>query len=85
LHVAAKRYLCTIEADYFFNLSKDSVESLELQGGRMSEAEIADFQKSAYWKDAVALRRIDEMAKDPKGPMPPFEDFSPEILGTLKD
>jgi predicted HD phosphohydrolase len=85
LHVAAKRYLCTVEADYFFNLSKDSVESLELQGGRMSEAEIADFQKSAYWKDAVALRRIDEMAKDPKGPMPPFEDFSPEILGTLKD
>ena len=85
LHVAAKRYLCTVEADYFFNLSKDSVESLELQGGRMSEAEIADFQKSAYWKDAVALRRIDEMAKDPKGPMPPFKDFSPEILGTLKD
>jgi predicted HD phosphohydrolase len=84
LHVAAKRYLCTVEADYFFNLSNDSVESLALQGGRMSESEIVDFQKSPYWQDAVALRRIDEMAKDPKGPMPPFEEFTEELLSTLK-
>lgn len=84
LHVAAKRYLCTVEADYFAKLSKDSIESLALQGGQMSEFELANFQQSPYWKDAVALRRIDEMAKDPKGPMPLFEDFTQEILSTLK-
>jgi predicted HD phosphohydrolase len=84
LHVAAKRYLCTVEDDYFGKLSKDSIESLALQGGQMSALEMADFQASAYWEDAVALRRIDEIAKDPKGAMPPFEEFSPEILSVLK-
>jgi len=33
LHVAAKRYLCATEADYFAKLSPDSVLSLSLQGG----------------------------------------------------
>lgn len=84
LHVAAKRYLCTVEDDYFSKLSKDSIESLALQGGRMTETEVAIFQNSPYWQDAVALRRIDEIAKDPKGPMPPFADFTPEILSALK-
>lgn len=84
LHVAAKRYLCTVETDYFAKLSKDSVESLALQGGQMSETEVSAFKQSPYWQDAVALRRIDEIAKDPKGPIPPFSEFMPEILSTLK-
>lgn len=33
LHVAAKRYLCATEPDYFDTLSPDSVRSLALQGG----------------------------------------------------
>ena len=33
LHVAAKRYLCAVEADYFDCLTPASVHSLELQGG----------------------------------------------------
>lgn len=84
LHVAAKRYLCTVEADYFSKLSKDSIESLVLQGGQMSEAELKTFQASPYWQDAVALRRIDEMAKDPHGPMPNFEEFTKEMLLSMK-
>ena len=84
LHVAAKRYLCTVEADYFSKLSKDSIESLALQGGQMSEAELKTFQASRYWQDAVALRRIDEMAKDPHGPMPHFEEFTKELLISMK-
>jgi len=84
LHVAAKRYLCTVEADYFSKLSKDSIESLALQGGQMSEAELKTFQASRYWQDAVALRRIDEMAKDPHGPMPHFEEFTKELLMSMK-
>src|SRR5665213_2548535 len=43
LHVAAKRYLCATEADYFGKLSPDSVRSLGLQGGPMSADEIAAF------------------------------------------
>src|SRR3954468_10241396 len=30
LHVTAKRYLCTVESDYFGKLSPDSVRSLKL-------------------------------------------------------
>ena len=40
LHVAAKRYLCTVESDYFGKLSPDSVRSLKLQGGLMSADEV---------------------------------------------
>jgi len=43
LHVAAKRYLCTADADYFARLSPVSVRSLELQGGPMSQDEAARF------------------------------------------
>ena len=38
LHVAAKRFLCGSEPDYFAKLSPDSVRSLALQGGPMTEA-----------------------------------------------
>lgn len=37
LHVAAKRYLCATEPDYFFELSPGSVQTLELQGGTSME------------------------------------------------
>jgi predicted HD phosphohydrolase len=82
LHVAAKRYLCTVEPDYFEKLTDDSIESLSLQGGRMTEAELAAFMQEPYREGAVALRRIDELAKDPNGPMPQFGEFAPEILQT---
>jgi phosphonate degradation associated HDIG domain protein len=63
LHVAAKRYLCATEADYFAKLSKDSVLSLSLQGGPMSPAEVAAFDALPEAAAAVQLRRIDEQAK----------------------
>jgi predicted HD phosphohydrolase len=80
LHVAAKRYLCTVEPGYFEKLSDDSIESLLLQGGKMSDDEVLAFKQESYWEDAIALRRIDELAKDPEGPMPKFTEFAPEIL-----
>ncbi|MBK6854229.1 MAG: HD domain-containing protein [Burkholderiales bacterium] len=83
LHVAAKRYLCATEPGYFASLSFDSVESLELQGGPMTDTETADFERQRYWRDAVALRRIDEQAKDPNGPLPPFAEFRKDIEQAL--
>lgn len=80
LHVAAKRYLCAAEPDYTARLSRDSIESLALQGGPMSPDEMQAFRRQTHWQDAVALRRIDERAKDPQGPAPVFSDFAPEIL-----
>jgi phosphonate degradation associated HDIG domain protein len=63
LHVAAKRYLCATEADYFAKLSADSVRSLALQGGPMSEAELADYRSNPFAEQATMLRRFDESAK----------------------
>ena len=75
LHVAAKRYLCAAEPDYFAKLSPDSVRSLALQGGPMSEAELANYRANPHAEAATALRRFDEGAKV-KGPAtPPVAHF----------
>lgn len=63
LHVAAKRYLCAVEADYRERLSAVSVRSLAVQGGPMSENEVAAFRARAGWEAAVRLRRWDDEAK----------------------
>jgi [1-hydroxy-2-(trimethylamino)ethyl]phosphonate dioxygenase len=65
LHVAAKRYLCATDNKYFGRLSAASVESLRLQGGPMSKDEIAAFESSRYFREAVRLRLWDDQAKVP--------------------
>lgn len=75
LHVAAKRYLCTVESDYFGKLAPDSVRSLELQGGLMSPDEVEAFRTNPYHAEAVRLRRYDEEAKDPRAQTPDFDHY----------
>lgn len=75
LHVAAKRYLCAVEPDYFAKLSRDSVVSLALQGGPMSPEEVAEFEAVPQFRDAVQLRRFDEQAKVKGLETPPASHF----------
>ncbi|UPY35904.1 phosphonate degradation HD-domain oxygenase [Sediminicoccus sp. KRV36] len=75
LHVAAKRYLCAVEPDYFAKLSRDSVLSLSLQGGPMSPEEVAAFEAVPEYADAVQLRRFDEQAKVKGLETPPAAHF----------
>jgi [1-hydroxy-2-(trimethylamino)ethyl]phosphonate dioxygenase len=75
LHVAAKRYLCTIESDYFGKLAPDSVRSLELQGGLMSPDELETFRAHPQHAEAVRVRRFDEAAKDPRATTPDFDYY----------
>ncbi|MFZ4410546.1 MAG: HD domain-containing protein [Paracraurococcus sp.] len=84
LHVAAKRYLCGTEADYFAKLSKDSVLSLSLQGGPMSAEEAAAFAALPGAADAVQLRRFDEQAKVKGLETPAVEHFLPYVARCLK-
>lgn len=84
LHVAAKRYLCGTEADYFARLSADSVRSLELQGGPMSPEEAAAFRAQPYALDAVQLRRFDEGAKVKGLAVPPTAHFVPHLRACLR-
>jgi phosphonate degradation associated HDIG domain protein len=79
LHVAAKRYLCATEADYFSKLSKDSVLSLSLQGGPMSVSEVAAFDALPQSAGAVQLRRFDEQAKVKDLQTPAVEHFLPYV------
>ena len=63
LHVAAKRYLCWKESDYLAGLSAASRQSLELQGGPMTDDEGHEFEKLPHYDAAVRLRRYDDMGK----------------------
>lgn len=63
LHVPAKRYLCTTDKAYHDGLSEASKKSLTLQGGPMSEAEREAFEQIPHFRDALALRRWDDLAK----------------------
>lgn len=78
-HVAAKRYLCTAEDGYFAKLSDESVRSLAVQGGPFSKSEAAAFLARPYAEEAVALRRWDELAKDPEMVTPSLEEFRPVL------
>jgi [1-hydroxy-2-(trimethylamino)ethyl]phosphonate dioxygenase len=83
LHVAAKRYLCATEPDYFARLSPDSVRSLALQGGPMSSEEVAAFRALPASEAAVRLRRFDEGAKVEGLPTPPVAHFLPYLRESL--
>jgi [1-hydroxy-2-(trimethylamino)ethyl]phosphonate dioxygenase len=65
LHVAAKRYLCATDPAYLGKLSSASVQSLKLQGGPMTPAEVADFESNKFARDGIRLRQWDDRAKDP--------------------
>lgn len=64
-HVAAKRYLCAVEPGYDDGLSDASRQSLALQGGPMSAAEVKTFGNQPNAAEAVLLRRWDDGAKIP--------------------
>jgi gamma-butyrobetaine dioxygenase len=82
LHVAAKRYLCATQAEYFGGLSAESVRTLALQGGPMSTGEVAAFEALPGWQDAIRVRRWDDAAKVPDIEPPPFAHFG-ALLGEL--
>ena len=55
--------LCATDDAYFNRLSEASVNSLMVQGGPMTAAEIADFEANPYHRDAVTLRHYDDDGK----------------------
>jgi len=59
LCVAAKRYLCAVEAEYLSTLSDGSRRSLEQQGGAMSTEEVQAYESNhgKFGEDAAQLRK----------------------------
>jgi phosphonate degradation associated HDIG domain protein len=74
-HVAAKRYRCAVDCDYFAKLSPASIKSLALQGRPFATSETRAFEQKPYWRDAVMLRRWDDAAKTPGIATPPLEHY----------
>lgn len=83
LHVASKRYLCTTEPDYYGKLAEDSIISLALQGGLMSDAELKEFESNPQYKMGVELRRIDDMAKVPALDVPGIDSYRSRAQSVL--
>ena len=84
LHVAAKRWLCAADPDYFARLSPGSVRSLALQGGPMQKEEAARFAALPYAEAAIRVRRWDDLAKVPGRKTPPLERYR-RVLDSLSD
>jgi len=84
LHVPAKRYLCAVDAGYLGLLSAESVRTLFLQGGPMTAAEVAAFEALPFSRDAVAVRRWDDQAKDTVVTPPRFAHFTPLLEGFVR-
>jgi gamma-butyrobetaine dioxygenase len=84
LHVAAKRYLCATEPGYLGLLSAESARTLALQGGPMRPDERAAFEALPHARDAVAVRRWDDGAKDPAVTPPGFAHFAPLLAALVR-
>ncbi|MGH7267933.1 MAG: HD domain-containing protein [Candidatus Rokuibacteriota bacterium] len=77
LHVEAKRYLCAIDPAYHAGLSAASVRTLALQGGPYAPAEARAFEAGPFARDAVRLRRYDDLGKVPGLPTPDLDHYRP--------
>jgi phosphonate degradation associated HDIG domain protein len=77
LHVAAKRYLSATDATYLGQLSPASRQSLDLQGGPFTAAEVESFERGPFFREAVRLRYWDDAAKVPGLAVPAFDHYRP--------
>lgn len=81
LHVAAKRYLCHVDPEYYALLSPASVQSLALQGGPFTAEEARAFERLPWYRDAVQVRRWDDAAKEPGLAVPVLEEYRTLLNG----
>jgi len=82
-HVEAKRYLCATESGYFACLSAASVNSLNVQGGPMNEAEVTIFEGHTHKNLFVKVRKWDDAAKVVGMSTPPFSHYVPVLERVL--
>jgi phosphonate degradation associated HDIG domain protein len=68
-HVQAKRYLTLRQPGYYAQLSEASRQTLEYQGGVMSEAEADAFEQDPLCAISLRMRQWDERAKEMNVPV----------------
>ncbi len=75
MHVAAKRYLVTMEPGYADQLSAESRRTLLRQGGPFTPEQCAIFARQSGFPEAIALRRLDDSGKEKRPPTSQFGDY----------
>ena len=83
-HVDSKRYLSAVEKEYYNLLSEASKISLHAQGGPFTKEEAEKFINKPFMKEAVKLRRFDDLAKELNKRTPPIEHFQHYVESSLK-
>ena len=78
-HVDSKRYLATVEEGYYDLLSEASKLSLAVQGGPFTKEEAKKFIDKPFMKEAVEMRRFDDMAKILNKKTPDINYFRPYV------
>ena len=85
LHVRAKRYLCTVEPSYYDNTTIPVQHTFWLQGGKMTAAEVKEFEALPFAKEATKLRRWCDRGMIPGRKTKKFEEYYPLIESVLKE
>lgn len=85
LHVIAKRYYYTKIDSYKYMLSEGSRQSLQFQGGRLSEHDLSTFETSQYKNEAMRLRNWDDTPYDATMKLPSYDDFSDILLELISE
>ncbi|MDH3579744.1 MAG: HD domain-containing protein [Hyphomicrobiales bacterium] len=84
LHVPAKRYLCSVDAEYYDGLSETTRHTLRLQGGPMTPAESDAFAAQPFAEDATRLRRWDDLAMVAERAVPDFDHYRGVLSSTMR-
>ena|SRR5688500_9610310 len=85
MHVAAKRYLVAIDAEYKDKLSEASWQTLQFQGGPMTKEEAEKFEEHPYFEEIIKVRLWDEEAKEQYVSMLPLSHFEKLIHSHLNN
>lgn len=83
LHVAAKKYLCAVDNEYINRLSDASVQSLNVQGGPMTDDEVKHFESNPHHLSAIKARRYDDDGKVFGLTIRPIKDYRAQLESLL--
>jgi len=83
-HVDSKRYLVALENGYYDFLSEASKVSLAAQGGAFTKQQAEEFIQKPFMKEAVEVRRFDDMAKILNKKTPNLNHFKPYLEEAFK-
>lgn len=82
-HVEAKRFLTYTHPAYYDKLSDASKLTLTHQGGVMTAAEAAAFEKDPMFPIFIKMRTWDDLAKETQKPLPDIEKYKKMALAHL--